>query len=51
MPAVIVIVRELELREPNSSTLLVHEVNGTLFHRSWTRHVMTGSVERSNSLA
>jgi len=46
--------RELEVHEPNSSSPLVitssrvHEVNGTLFHRSWTRdHDFTSSIERS----
>ena len=46
--------RELEVHEPNSSSplvitsLRVHEVNGTLFHRSWTRdHDFTSSMERS----
>ena len=45
---------ELEVNEPNSSSPLVitssrvHDVNGTLFHRSWTRdHEFTSSMERS----
>jgi len=35
---------ELEVHEPNLSSPVVitssrdHDVNGTLFHRSWTRH-------------
>jgi len=48
--------RELEVQEPNSSSPLVitssrvHDVNGTLFHRSWTRdHDFTSSMERSIS--
>ena len=42
---------ELEVHEPNSSSpLVIHDVNGTLFHRSWTRdHLFTTSMERSNS--
>jgi len=45
---------ELEVHEPNSSSPLVitssrlHEMNGTLFHRSWTRdHEITTSMERT----
>jgi len=47
---------ELEVHEPNLSSPLVitssrlHEMNGTLFHRSWTRdHEITTSMERSIS--
>ena len=49
---------ELEVHEPNSSSPLVitssrvHDVNGTLFHRSWTRdHEFTTSMERSINIA
>ena len=49
---------ELEVHEPNSSSPIVitssrlHEMNGTLFHRSWTRdHQITSSMERSKSCA
>ena len=45
---------ELEVHEPNSSSPLVitssrvHEMNGTLFHHSWTRdHEFTSSMECS----
>jgi len=46
---------ELELHEPNSSSPVVitssraHDMNGTLFHRLWTReHEFTTWKERSN---